>query len=342
MELRVAPEATFAFLYDLMHTVTSLKSAFDAYLVQSAVRKTPATLYDPIQYVLEQPGKRVRPLLLLMAYALYRDDMRRALPAALALEYFHNFTLIHDDMMDAAALRRGVKSVHAKFGTNAAILAGDLMMIHSFDLLLSSCSEDNAQTIMGVFGDAAIQICEGQQLDLDSEEQEGVNVHEYLEIIEKKTAVLLGSALQIGALLAGAPPAQAEMLNEIGIELGKAFQIRDDVLDAYGEEALVGKRRGGDIVQKKKSILYAYAWESLAATGKNSLAEMYNKDAANPEVKIQKVLNFFDKLQVQQAAEQLGLQCFNKAAESLDYLSSLGINISTLHDFAKSLLDRQG
>ena len=149
-----------------MHSVQTIKASFEDYLRKSPRRKDPPSLYDPLEYALLQPGKRIRPLMLLLSYALYKDDYSRVLPAALALEYFHNFTLIHDDIMDAAILRRGNKSVHAKFGTNAAILSGDLMLIRSFDLLLSACGEHHAHSVIGEFSDVAVQICEGQQLDL--------------------------------------------------------------------------------------------------------------------------------------------------------------------------------
>lgn len=324
-----------------MHTVLSLKAAFEKYIAQYKVRESPRTLYGPVEYAMSQSGKRIRPVLVLLGYTMYRDDYARAMPAALALEYFHNFTLVHDDIMDAAMLRRGMKSVHARYGTNAAILSGDLMMIQSFDLLLSACGPENARQVLEVFSDTAIQICEGQQLDMDFETREGVSVEDYLGMIEKKTAVLLGCALQVGALLAGAPDLQAEVLNETGIDMGKAFQIQDDILDAYGDEELTGKRRGGDILQKKKSILYALAWESSKSSDRAVLSDLYNSDAGNPEVKIQKVLNLFDKLHVKDTADEHGMQCFHSAQSGFEKLAGGGINTAVLDDFASSLLSRQ-
>jgi geranylgeranyl diphosphate synthase type II len=331
----------FPFLYQSMHTASTLKSAFEEYAARSQSRQSPQSLYDPIRYILSQPGKRVRPVLLLLAYSLFRDDFQRALPAALALEYFHNFTLVHDDIMDAAVVRRGAKSVHMKFGTNTAILSGDLMMIRSFDILLSACGEENVTSIMGIFSDMATLICEGQQMDMDFEKQEIVAVEDYLRMIEKKTAVLLGVALQIGGMLASAPPTQAETLNDIGTDLGKAFQIQDDILDAYGDESLVGKRRGGDILQKKKSILYALALEASSKSGKAMLAELYHTDAANPEVKIQKVLDVFDKIQVKATADEMGMACFRSAQSELEGLGVAGLNVVALVDFTRSLLARE-
>ncbi len=287
-----------------------------------------------------QPGKRIRPLMVLLSYCLYQDDVTRAFPAALAIEYFHNFTLVHDDIMDAALLRRGKKSVHAKFGTNPAILSGDLLLIRSFDLLLSACSDENVHRVLGNFSDTAVQICEGQQLDMDSESRDQVTVSDYLLMVEKKTAVLLGCAMYTGALLAGASLSDAESLNDIGINLGKSFQIQDDILDAYGEEELVGKRRGGDILQKKKSILYALAWESSSSVGRSGLSELYNKDAGNPEVKIQQVLTLFDKLDVRDRADHLSTHFFQKAMATLDGLDVTGEAMVVLRDFMQGLLAR--
>ena len=289
---------------------------------------------------MRQPGKRIRPVMLLMSYCLYRDDYSKVLPAAMALEYFHNFTLIHDDIMDAAQLRRGKKSVHVKYGTNPAILSGDLMLIRSFDLLLSACAGMNVYKVIGEFSDTAVQICEGQQMDMDFESREHVSVDEYLQMVEKKTAVLLGCAMYVGASLADATPAEAESLNDIGVSLGKAFQIQDDILDAYGDEALVGKRRGGDIVQKKKSILYALAWEASNPAGKTSLTELYNRDGGNPEVKIQQVLKLFDKLNIKDHAEQLGAQYFKTAMDGLDELSGSGEQVVVLRDFINGIASR--
>lgn len=320
-----------------MHSATNLKKAFDDYLAQFPVRNSPPSLYDPVEYVMVQPGKRIRPVMVLMAYCLYKDDYNKALPAALALEYFHNFTLIHDDIMDAAQLRRGKKAVHVRFGTNPAILGGDLMLIRSFDLLLSACGTAQVHEVLGQFGDAAIQICEGQQLDMDFEKQEHITVSDYLMMVEKKTAALLGCAMYVGASIAGATQADAESLNDIGVSLGKAFQIQDDVLDAYGDEGLVGKKRGGDILQKKKGILYALAWETSTEPGRTTLTELYHRDGGNPEVKIQQVLKLFDKLNVRESADTLGMQHFRTAMESLDKLNTSGEGLVALRDFIQAL-----
>lgn len=323
-----------------MHTETTLRAAFEEYVARYPSQKAPRTLYEPVDYVISQSGKRIRPVLLLMSYSLFQDDCSAAMPAALAVEYFHNFTLVHDDIMDAATLRRGAKSVHAKFGTNAAILVGDLMLIRSYDLLLAACARADARHILGVFSDVAVRICEGQQLDMDFERRDAVDVSEYLEMIEKKTAVLLGGALQIGALLAGAAESDAELLGEAGVQLGKAFQIHDDILDAYGDEELVGKRRGGDILQRKKSILYALAWESSHPTARQSLADLYNKDKGNPEVKIQQVLGVFDKLNVKHSAEQMATHCYHQAAHALDRVNAPPARMIPLHDMAKEIFGR--
>jgi geranylgeranyl diphosphate synthase type II len=317
-----------------------MKAAFEEYLAGYPLQQAPSSLYGPVAYIMQQPGKRIRPVLLLLAYTLYRTDYIRALPAALAVEYFHNFTLVHDDIMDEAALRRGAKSVPAKFGQNAAILSGDLMLIKSFDLLVSASLQDDTGTILGIFADAATRICEGQQLDMDFELEDAIEVGDYLNMIERKTAALLGCAMQVGALLGGASESHADQLNEIGIQLGKAFQIQDDILDAYGDEIVVGKRRGGDILQRKKSILYALAWESASRPDRVKLTELYNQDVGNPEVKIQKVLGFFDTLDVKRSAEQLRDHCFREVKESLDRLTAEKVNTLPLRELVQSMLDR--
>jgi len=323
-----------------MHTATHLKASFEDFLTHFPVRNSPPTLYAPVEYAIMQPGKRIRPVMLLMSYCLYKDDFAKALPAALAIEYFHNFTLIHDDIMDAAQLRRGKKSVHARYGTNPAILAGDLMLIRSFDLLLSACAGMNVYKVIGEFSDTAVQICEGQQLDMDFETRDNIHVNDYLLMVEKKTAALLGCTMYVGASLADASATEAESLHDIGINLGKAFQIQDDILDAYGDEELVGKRRGGDIVQKKKSILYALALESSTPVGRNSLTELYNRDGGNPEVKIQQVLKLFDKLNIKERAENLGLHYYKTAMDGLDQLSGSGEQLVVLRGFIHGISNR--
>src|SRR5690606_25667706 len=193
-------------------------------------------------------------------------------------------------------------------------------------------AETNVHQVIGFFGETAVQVCEGQQLDMDFELRDDVGVGEYLGMIEKKTASLLGCAMQIGGLLAGADPQQTELLYDAGIQLGKAFQVHDDILDAYGDEDLVGKRRGGDILQKKKGILYALAWESSPRAMKHTFAELYNKDSANPEVKIQQVLQVFDKFDVKLQAGELGTYCFREAMEKIDRLQITGEGMVVLRD----------
>jgi geranylgeranyl diphosphate synthase type II len=214
------------------------------------------------------------------------------------------------------------------------------MLIKSFDLLVSASLQDDTGTILGIFADAATRICEGQQFDMDFELEDAIEVGDYLNMIERKTAALLGCAMQVGALLGGASESHADQLNEIGIQLGKAFQIQDDILDAYGDEIVVGKRRGGDILQRKKSILYALAWESSAKSGRTKLTELYNQDVGNPEVKIQKVLGFFDTLDVKRSAEQLRDHCFREVKESLDRLTAEKVNTLPLRELVQSMLDR--
>lgn len=324
-----------------MHTIASLKTAFEDYLGH-APSGSPEALYQPVTYTISQSGKRVRPMLLLLSYSLFASDFRKALPAALALEYFHNFTLVHDDIMDAAPVRRGQKSVFEKFGVNAAILSGDLLLIKSFDLMLGASAPEQVHRILGEMSDVAARICEGQQRDMDFEQRDLVGVEDYLLMVEQKTAVLLGCAMYVGALLAGASDQQADTLQDIGIQLGKAFQIHDDLLDAYGDVARVGKRRGGDILQKKKSILYALAWDGSSDSEKRHLAEIYNASHSNPEVKILQVLSVFDKCDVQSRAEALRDGLYREGMDTLERLSvPVPVQLVVLRDFLHGLAVRE-
>ena len=217
--------------------------------------KSPDLLYDPIKYIMGLQGKRIRPLLLLMAYQLFDDNVERALSPAIAIELFHNFTLLHDDIMDNAPLRRGNPTVHKKWNSNVAILSGDVMMIQAFQLL-AKVDSNSLKEVLDVFNKVAIKVCEGQQWDMNFETQENVILAEYMKMIEYKTAVLVAASLQIGAFIAGASQEQQHHMYEFGINMGIAFQLKDDFLDVFGSPEAFGKQVGGDILANKKTFLY--------------------------------------------------------------------------------------
>lgn len=223
----------------------------------------PEALFAPIAYTLGLGGKRVRPLLCLLAYRLYRDDHHKAMPIAIALEIFHNFTLLHDDLMDKSSLRRGKATVYRAWSENIAILSGDAMSIEAYRALEGLASAELLQKVLPIFNQMAIDICRGQQYDMLFEEREDVSVEEYMEMIRLKTAVLLGAALRLGALAAGQTDEEAQKLDHIGQALGLAFQIQDDYLDVYGDEATFGKPIGGDIINAKKTLMLLYSLEQL-------------------------------------------------------------------------------
>ena len=263
-----------------------LAEEFKAFLFARQPQGEPDSLYAPIRYINTLGGKHIRPTLLLMAYNLWQDDLDEAMPAALAVEYFHNFSLMHDDIMDAAPLRRGRPSVHKVYGHNSAILSGDAMMIQCFAFLLESGKERGcAARLCEVMSQAALEICEGQQLDMDFEKMDSPKESQYLEMIRQKTACLLGTSMRLGAILAGAEKSEAELLYTFGEKLGLGFQIQDDILDVFGDASLTGKQKGGDILQGKKNFLYVAAYTKLTGQARDGFTELYamagkNKDTA--------------------------------------------------------------
>src|ERR1700744_4593765 len=235
-------------------------------LISHAVDKVafplyPAALYEPISYILSIGGKRMRPALLLMACDLFDGDINLALPPALAIEVFHNFTLMHDDIMDKAPLRRGQTTVHERWNQNVAILSGDVMLIEGYKLMMQ-VPDHQLRQILDIFNNTAVAVCEGQQFDMEFEERQTIDIDQYIEMIRLKTAVVLGGALKIGALIGGAGLKDAELLCEFGEHLGVAFQLQDDILDVYGDPIKFGKQVGGDIISNKKTYLLIKALES--------------------------------------------------------------------------------
>ena len=275
-------------------------------------------LYQPINYILSLGGKRMRPILTLMATDLFDGDTDNAINAALAVEVFHNFTLLHDDIMDNAPLRRGKATVHEKWDINSAILSGDAMLVQAYQLLSNS---NNVTKLLPVFNKAAIEVCEGQQDDMAFETREDVSLDEYIEMITNKTSVLLGAALQMGAIEANASDEEAQHLYEFGKNIGIAFQIQDDILDAYGDADKFGKQVGGDIIANKKTYLL------ITANNKSNDVEQEDLQEAlaicNTEAKVEAVKSMFNHLGVRQDAEKAMDYYFNLAIENLNQITSV-------------------
>lgn len=278
--------------------------------------KSPENLYLPVQYILNLKGKKLRPALVLLSYNLFSDDIEKALPAAMAVEVFHNFTLLHDDIMDKADLRRNQPTAHIKFGENAAILSGDVMSFISFRYLLQS-ETPRMKELLQLFADTAVEVCEGQQFDIDFETSTDVSAEKYLNMIKLKTAVLLGCSLKAGGLLANADLPTTDDLYNFGINLGLAFQLQDDLLDSYGDENTFGKKIGGDIVSNKKTFLLIKALEFATPIQKQELWFLLNKKDTGPRQKIEAVKAIFDQLGVKQAAMGTIAEYIEKADRSL-------------------------
>lgn len=274
--------------------------------------REPKGLYEPIGYTLAAGGKRVRPQLALLATKLFGGNEEDVLPAALALEVFHNFTLLHDDVMDKAQVRRGRPTVHVKWNANTAILSGDQMMIEAYKLL-SRVPEKKLAKTLRLFNQMATEICEGQQYDVDFESREDVTIPEYMEMIRLKTSVLLATALRIGAYIADATDEQQEQIYNFGIHLGLAFQIQDDMLDCYGDQATFGKAIGGDIAENKKT----YLW--LTAAQKGAIDELAMREESMTQ-RFERILAIYDRLGVKAAAQEAIRLQTNQAINCLDAL----------------------
>lgn len=316
-----------------------LLSMFEHYISAMPTPDEPQLLYAPIKYGLEEGGKRIRPTLLMLAYNLYAEDVERALMPAMAVEIFHNFTLLHDDIMDNAEVRRGRPSVYAKWGENAAILSGDAMLILAYTYLQRTSSERLPQ-IFGLFNKMAVEVCEGQQFDMDFETQPKVAVVDYMRMIELKTAVLLAGSTTIGALLAGASEQDCQRLYNFGIELGLAFQLQDDLLDSYGDERL-GKRIGGDILEGKKTILMIEAFSRANEEQREVLRTTHlRKDISNEE-KISTIKALYDELGVPERVEQQIKHRFAKALAILDTLEVDTDRTVELRHYAENLVGRK-
>jgi geranylgeranyl diphosphate synthase type II len=314
-------------------------------LIEDAVLKLqyplyPAELYEPITYILSVGGKRMRPALLLMACDLFDGDVKAALPPALAIEVFHNFTLVHDDIMDNAPLRRGKATVHEKWNANVAILSGDVMLVEAYKLMMQVNTAILRQ-VLEVFSNTAVGVCEGQQFDMNFEQQEQVEIKDYLNMIRLKTAVLLGGALKIGALIGGASIEDADLLCTFGEKLGTAFQLQDDILDVYGDPNKFGKQVGGDIISNKKTYLLIKALEIAPDAEKEALYSWLALTDCNPIEKVNAVTAIFDQLKVRQYTEQAMHQFTNQAFDALEKINLPNDRKQYLHNFADSLMVRE-
>ena len=319
-----------------MKSIQELSAIISEELVRIEYPKTPASLYEPIDYILGLGGKRMRPILVLMAYQLFDKNIEKAISSALAIEVFHNFTLLHDDIMDNAPLRRGRKTVHKKWNNNVAILSGDAMLVQAFQLI-SEADNTIVKQILAVFSKAAIEVCEGQQWDMDFENRSNVSISDYLKMIEHKTAVLLGAALQIGGIIGGGTITEQKHLYAFGRNLGIAFQLKDDLLDAFGDTETFGKQIGGDIMANKKTYLYLKALE-LSDKDQRKNLEQYFSTNDTSELKVDAVKIIFLNLDIPELTANLISEYHSRAMENLAAINSE--NKEPLLAFSALLLDR--
>lgn len=297
----------------------------------------PASLYDPNEYFLKIGGKRVRPVLCLMGNELFDEIKEDAWHVGTAIELFHNFTLIHDDIMDKAPLRRGMETVHTKYGENTAILAGDVMLVTAYEEL-NKISVEYLQSILRLFNTTAKEVCEGQQMDMDFEAMDSVNLDAYLKMIELKTSVALAASLQTGAILGGAGERNQQLLYEFGKKLGIAFQVQDDYLDAFGDPKKFGKQVGGDILSNKKTFLLLHVLETASPAQKKELQHLL---ANNSTDKIEKVLSIYRDCKVDEWALTLKNKYLDEALAHLDDIAVLSKRKQPLKDLAHFLVKRE-
>jgi geranylgeranyl diphosphate synthase type II len=322
-----------------MLSIEEYQNHFVTYLKQYAISKEPKNLYNPIEYILNLGGKRLRPVLTLMTTDIFEGDYKYALNAALSIEVFHNFSLVHDDIMDEAPLRRGQETVHKKWDINTGILSGDAMLIMAYQLF-ENYDADTFQALAKLFSKTALEVCEGQQYDVDFETRNDVTIPEYLKMIEYKTAVLVGAAMKMGAIVAGASSKDQNNIYEFGKNLGIAFQLQDDYLDAFGDPKTFGKQVGGDIIENKKTYLYLKALEYSNEGDKTTLKDLF---ASNPEdiaSKITTAKQFFETSGSAEATKNAIEDYTNKAYGVLKSLNISDNKTKLLKDFGDSLMNR--
>lgn len=320
--------------------ILAYQSDFLSYLDSNKINREPKNLYQPIEYILQLGGKRIRPILTLIAADIFSGDYKKALPAALAVEVFHNFTLVHDDIMDDAPLRRGHETVHEKWDINTGILSGDAMLILAYQHF-ENYEPEVFQKLAQLFSKTALEVCDGQQLDVDFETRNDVTIDEYIKMITLKTSVLVAAALKMGAIVAKADEKEAQHLYNYGLNLGIAFQLQDDYLDTYGDPETFGKQVGGDIIENKKTYLYLKALEVANNADRENLMALYNEKQKNITEKISTVSAIFSKNNIPNYTHELIEYYTNKSFESLTLLNINDTAKKGLRLFGENLMSRK-
>jgi geranylgeranyl diphosphate synthase type II len=323
-----------------MLDLEAYKTAFLSHMEAQLVQKKPRNLYEPIEYILQLGGKRLRPVLVLMSADIFGGGRDKAMDAALAVEIFHNFSLVHDDIMDDAPLRRGKQTVHEKWDINTGILSGDAMLINAYQLF-ENYPVAHFKSLAQLFSKTAIEVCEGQQYDVDFEERDDVTIQEYLKMIEYKTAVLVAAALKMGAIISDAPHDIQNKIYEFGRLLGIAFQIQDDYLDAFGDPALFGKQIGGDIIENKKTYLYLKALELSDTSSADQLRHLYSITPEDPSNKIETAKQIFVESGAKTATTEKIKTYTEEAFQHLEQMNVSEQGKGFLKQFGTNLMNRK-
>ncbi|MBI9037876.1 MAG: polyprenyl synthetase family protein [Bacteroidales bacterium] len=323
-----------------MHSIKYFQELFNERLAIEKFDKQPIELYKPISYTFSLGGKRLRPVLALLACDLFEGIIENAINPAIGIELFHNFTLLHDDIMDNAPIRRGKETVYKKWNQNIAILSGDTMFVLAYEYLMQTDSK-YSNKVFWVMSKTAREVCEGQQYDMNFEKQSKVSISEYLNMIRLKTAVLLAASLKIGAIIGNANEQDADYLYNFGINIGMLFQIKDDLLDAFGDEEKFGKKSGGDIISNKKTYLFLKAMELASDDDLNKLKHFFANTDFDENEKINSVTEIYKKLKIDELAKIEMENYFLKAIENLNSISVKDENKKVLSSFAEKLMRRQ-
>lgn len=322
-----------------MKTSNEILSSINAFIEQLPYERKPFSLYEPIQYVLSLGGKRIRPVLMLLSYQLYKDEPEQILMPAVALETYHNYTLLHDDLMDHADLRRGQATVHKRWGENSAILSGDSMLVLAYERM-AKVPADKLATILSLFTETALEIGEGQQYDMEFEHRDDVREEEYIEMIRLKTSVLLACAMKMGAILAGASDEDADNLYKYGEQVGLAFQLQDDLLDVYGDPSVFGKAIGGDITSNKKTYMLINAFLRANDIQRQELSRWISAKGFDRQEKVTAVTRLYDRIGIRQLCEEKINYYFEQAKQYLACINVPAERKQPLIDFTNEMMHR--
>lgn len=323
-----------------MHDSVFFQSIIEEEISKISLPSLPVELYEPVRYMLSLSGKRLRPSLVLMATELFGGDFRQSIFPALGIEVFHNFTLLHDDIMDKAPLRRKKETVHKKWNADIAILSGDAMFVKSCELMMHT-DETITREVMTLFLKTALEVCEGQQFDMNYERKDSVSIDEYIRMISLKTAVLLACSLKTGALIAHANETDATHIYDFGKNMGIAFQLHDDILDVYGDEQKFGKQTGGDIIANKKTFLLLKALETASGVQLRELNQWISAEDFDSQEKVMAVKNIFSSLEIRETSEKKMNSFFEQSMRSLDRINVTEERKTVLRSFAKALMVRE-